>query len=119
MLKAERFEVFLQRLAERRAAETAEEALDQIAEALNTVEDEFTHIPYDPARWQDDGRMYAPQRDAERSVPGAPELRRYRSRAHNTVVSEGGAIEIREISGGPIFDKVGADGRSVEDWRNR
>ena len=68
--RAERLQEFFRRLAALSAAGNAEEALLQIEQTLNQVEDEFTGIVYDPENWQTDGRMYPPQKDSLRNVDG-------------------------------------------------
>jgi hypothetical protein len=57
--------------------------------------------------------MYPPQVDSLRAVPGRSDVKRFRSRSHNTLIGDNGAVEIRELSGGTIFSKPGADGRTV------
>jgi hypothetical protein len=101
------------RLAATPDATTAEEALAQFSSILNEVEDELTAIPYDPENWQADGRLYPPQPDSARSVPGHPLVVRYRSRMHNTFIGANGSIEVQGIDGSVHFQKSGADGRSV------
>ncbi len=73
----------------------------------------MTTIPFDPTNWQNDGRMYPPQMDSLRTVPGRDDVRRFRSKAHNTLVGDNGAIEIRDLSGRPILAKPGVDGRTI------
>jgi len=109
--KAERFAEFLRRPHAAPAAASFDEAIQQVGDILNTVEDEMTLIPYDPANWQSDGRMYPPQLDNRRAVPGRSDLWRFRSKSHNTLIADNGAIEIRDLSGRPVFTKCGADGR--------
>jgi hypothetical protein len=92
---------------------TAEEVLAQFSNILNRVEDELTSIPYDPENWLVDGRLYPPQADSARPVPGHPLAVRYRSRKHNTFVGANGSIEVQGIDGCVHFRKRGADGRSV------
>jgi hypothetical protein len=111
--KAERFAEFLRRLGAAPTASAFDEAYRQLSDILNAVEDELTTIPFDPANWQNDGRMYAPQMDSLRAVPGRSDVRRFRSRSHNTLIAINGAIEIRDLSGRPIFSKAGADGQRV------
>lgn len=111
--KSSRLAEAFRRLAAAPHAATAEEVLAQFAEILNEVEDELTSIPYDPASWLVDGRLYPPQPDSARSVPGHPRLVRYRSRKHNTFVGANGSIEVQGIDRRVHFQKRGADGRSV------
>ena len=82
---------------------------------LNAVEDELSGMPYDLEKWQSDGRMYPPQDDSERGVPGRPFVRRYRSRRHNTFIAENGALEIRTVDDEILLTKAGADGRFIWD----
>jgi hypothetical protein len=111
--KGERLAEFLRRLGAAPAAAGHDEAFRQIGDILNAVEDELTSIPFDPAHWQTDGRMYPPQPDSVRAVPGRPDVRRYRSRSHSTLIGDGGAIEIRDGQGAAVFSKPGADGRGL------
>ncbi len=114
--KAERFAELLRRLRHAPAAADFDEAYRQIGDILNAVEDEMTSIPYDPANWQDDGRMYPPQMDSVRPVPGRDDVKRFRSKAHNTWIGANGAngaIEILSLSGQVLLSKPGADGRTV------
>jgi hypothetical protein len=73
----------------------------------------MTTIPFDPANWQNDGRVYPPQLDSLRAVPGRSGVKRFGSRSHNTLMGDNGALEIRDLSDGSIFSKPGADGRTV------
>ncbi|MGE0493592.1 MAG: hypothetical protein AB7S38_30565 [Vulcanimicrobiota bacterium] len=116
--RAERLQEFFRRLAALSAAGNAEEALLQIEQTLNQVEDEFTGIVYDPENWQTDGRMYPPQKDSLRNVDGFDGVQRFRSRQHNTFLGPNGAIETRRVatppeSGEILFRKNGADGKGV------
>lgn len=108
--RTERFAEFLLRLQIAPPASDFDEAYRQLCDILNVVEDELTTIPYDPANWQNDGRLYPPQMDSVRPVPGRPEVRRFRSRRHSTLIGDNGAIEIRDASGRAILVKPGADG---------
>lgn len=112
--KRERFAEFLARLSIAPPARTAHEAYCLLGDTLNQVEDELTDIPFVPENWQTDGRMYPPQADAARDVPGRDDLVRYRSKAHSTYIRDNGAIEIHDASGQVLFSKLGADGRGVE-----
>lgn len=111
--KPARLREFYRRLARAEPAGSIEAALELLEEVLRETEDELTDIPYDPNRWQTDGRLYAPQWDSVRDVPGNPTVKRFRSRGHNTFISENGAIEIRTVAGDLEFQKVGADGRDI------
>jgi hypothetical protein len=77
------------------------------------VEDELTGIPYDPDSWREDGRIYPPQRDNMRQVPGHPHVARFRSRKHSTYVGMNGSLEIVSLGGTVQIRKPGADGRHV------
>ena len=113
--KSVRFTAFLDRLRSAPAAATFDEAYQQLCAILNEVEDTLTSIPYDPENWQTDGRMYPPQPDSMREVPGRPAVKRFRSRGHNTLIGENGAIEIQLVNPANevVFAKPGADGREV------
>ena len=111
--KSERFAEFLRRLGTAPAASDCDEAYRQLGDILNAVEDEMTTIPFDLANWQNDGRMYPPQMDSLRAVTGCRDVKRFRSRSHNTLIAINGAIEIRDLSGRAIFSKPGADGQTV------
>lgn len=89
------------------AASSADDAFTLLATTLNTVEDEFTDIPFNPARWMTDGRMYPPQPDSARPVPGRPDLTRYRNRGHSTIIGNDGSITIFEVCGTCVLKKPG------------
>ena len=110
-----RFREFLGQLGAASPASGFDEARQLLAETLNAVEDAMSGVPFDPSRWQSDGRMYPPQDDSERAVPGYPDVRRYRSRRHNTFIATNGALEIRTVEGEVLLTRAGADGRLVWD----
>jgi len=112
--KAERFAEFLLRLNAAPPAITREEAFEFLGKTLIEVEDELTDIPFMPENWQTDGRMYPPQEDSARDVPGRSDLVRYRSRGHHTYIRANGAIEVRDLAGRVIISKKGSDGAGVE-----
>ncbi|PAY19145.1 hypothetical protein CKO51_12315 [Rhodopirellula sp. SM50] len=112
--KKERFQEFVRRLESAGNVATAKEALSLLREMLTAVEDEMSGIPNDPARWQTDGRMYPPQDDNARDVENRPDLVRYRSRGHNTLIRDNGAIEIRDLQGNIFLSKPGSDGNGVD-----
>ena len=72
--KSERITAFLERLKSAPAASNHDEAMGQIVEILNRVEDEMTSIPYDPTFPANDGRMYPPQPDSKRLVPNRSDV---------------------------------------------
>lgn len=118
--KAKRLQAFLDLLEQLPAAASHTEALRQLGNALDAVEDRHSGVPYDPANWQSDGRMYPPSADSHRPVPGHPSVARYRNRAHNTFLGRNGVIEIRRVRPGSppqdgevLLSKPGADGRTV------
>ena len=101
--KGERLRIVYERLFDAPPAATANDALRLLSEVLNAVEDEFSSVPYNPLSWQSDGRMYPPQLDSERPVPGNPLLRRFRSKRHNTFFGANGSILIEDLDGNVIF----------------
>jgi hypothetical protein len=112
--KKERLAEFYRRLRAAPPAGSHDEALGQIRDILNKVEDEMTSIPYNPANWQSDGRLYPPMDDMRRDVAGWPDVVRYRSKGHNTFIRSNGAVEIQLAVGGQVqFAKNGSDGRGV------
>lgn len=115
----ERFALFLKRLLVSPAAATHDEARALLADTLNAVEDAFSGVAFDPGKYLTDGRLYPPQDDSRREVPGRDDVVRFRSRGHNTWIASNGAIRIEKIGkmGEPAvccLDKPGADGRTVE-----
>ena len=65
-----------------------------IAETLNKVEDEYSGVPFDPAHWRTDGRMYPFDEDSAADVDVKPDVTAYRSRGHETFIARNGAFEI-------------------------
>lgn len=119
LTQAERIAVFLKRLEHSKPARTREEAFRHVTDTLNAVEDSFSGAAYDPEKHLTDGRLYPPQPDSKRDVPGREDVVRYRSRGHNTWIADNGAIRIEKIAKGaepPVccLDKPGADGKTVE-----
>jgi hypothetical protein len=112
--KHERFALFVNRLMAAPCARSAEEAYLLLGNTLNALEDELSGIPLDPSKWASDGRMYPPQSDNARDVAGRPELTRYRSLAHNTYISESGAIRIEKINRDLVLSKPACNGNEVQ-----
>jgi hypothetical protein len=115
----ERVAVFLKRLDASPPAKNPDEARTLLADALNAVEDDFSGVAYDPEKHLTDGRLYPPQEDSRREVPGRSDVVRYRARAHNIWIASNGAIRIERIGKtgqSPVccLDKPGADGKTVE-----
>jgi hypothetical protein len=111
--KAERLAEFLRRLAAAPPAADFDEAYRQICDILNAVEDDMTNIPYDPSKWMVDGRLYPPQADHMKLMPGRSDVKRFRSRANATLIGDNGAIRIEDLSGRTILDKPGGDRRTI------
>jgi hypothetical protein len=112
--RSERLKEFFRRLVVAPSASDHDEAMQQVTDILNRVEDEMTSIPYDPTFPLNDGRMYPPQPDSKRAVSGRTDVTRYRSKGHSTLIGDNGAIRIIDhASGNVVFDKPGADGQSI------
>lgn len=114
--KAERLKEFISRFTRLPRASNFEEARTQLISKLNEVEDELSGVPYNPDTLLNDGRMYPPQDDNVKNVPGHPHLKRLRSKDHNTYIRDNGATKIVTISTGiVILDKPGSNGLRVDD----
>ena len=113
--KRDRLEEFFRRLLQAPSAETLDEALRQLINILNAVEDELTTTPYDPDQWRHDERIYPPQPDNMHEVPGHPHVKRFRSLGHNAYIGANGSIEIVSLDGTAELRKNGVDGRGVWD----
>jgi hypothetical protein len=112
--RAERLREVLRRLDAAPPCASADEARALLTSTLNDVEDEMAEIPSNPAMPRTDGRMYPPQDDSERAVPGRDDVRRYRSARHNTFIGAAGAIRIEEVRGACVLNKPGQDGQTIE-----
>ena len=112
--KRDRFKVFIERLRAAPAVSSDIEAIMLLRAILNEVEDEYSGVPDNPANHTSDGRLYPPQDDAKRSVPGRLDLTRYRNRGHNTYVGANGAIFFVSADGREIvLAKSGHDGNLI------
>ena len=81
---------------------------------MNSIEDEMSGVVNDPTAWIHDGRLYPPQLDSGREVPGRPDLIRFRSVAHNTFIGKNGAILVQTKNGVVEFSKAGSDGKWIQ-----
>jgi hypothetical protein len=104
---------FFDRLAKAASAASHDEARALVDGTLNAVEDEYSGVPFNPANWKVDGRMYPPQDDRASDVEGHPGVIVYGSKRHNTFIAQNGAIEIQTLDGVVEFTKNGADGNGV------
>jgi hypothetical protein len=111
--KRERLEGSFRRLRAAPMAGTFDEMYAQLCNILDAVEDELRGVPNCSENWESDGRLYPPQKDAARPVPGHPQVKRFRSRRHNTYIGENGSVEIVALSGRLEVQKSGVDGRDV------
>jgi hypothetical protein len=110
----ERLAEFRRRLLAAPVVDAFDKAYEQLSDILNRVEDDLTDILFSPDAWQTDGRMYPPQSDNLRDVPGRPRVKRFRSRKHSIYIGDNGAIEIRtEPDGELLLSKPGADDLEV------
>jgi hypothetical protein len=123
--RQERLEEFYRRLERRPPFGSLDEARAGLAAELHQVEDDFSGIPRHPDGPTEapyDRRFYPPH--VSREKPDVPGVRSFRQVKHRTSFAENGAIEIVEVQpggvpvGDPIFEKPGADGRSVADFRS-
>lgn len=108
-----RLQAFLERLVSAAPASSHDEARSLLANILNAVEDEYSGVPFNPANWAADGRLYPPQDDRASDDDDIPGVVVYRSRAHTTLIGPNGAIEIQRLDGTVELSKPGADGNGV------
>lgn len=95
-----------------RPAASFEAAWSDLERTIDEVEDEFSGVPKNPARWQSDGRIYMPQVDSEVRPP-RPWVRKFRTRGHYALFGPNGSVEVQDLKGERIHQRRGADGRGV------
>src|SRR5580704_7216946 len=121
----ERLNEFFHRLTEMSPFGSFDDAWAGLATELHKVEDELSGIPRNFEEVNEappDGRMYPPhmKREVRSDAPG---IRSFRQKRHLTSFADNGAIEIVEVRDGaplldhPVFEKPGAEGRRVADYR--
>jgi len=88
----DRLAEFYVRLDKTPAAATGVETRARLAEILVQVENELSGLPNLPGT---EGRMFPPQDDSRRAVPGWPDVVRFRAMKHHVLIRANGALEIR------------------------
>lgn len=111
--KGERLREIYRRLAQVPAAGTFAEMRAQLTAIINEVENELTPFPYDPEKWQVDGRIYPVQEDNIFAVQGHSRVKLLRARKNRVYIGENGSVEIRNASDAVVFRKPGLDGLGV------
>ena len=103
----ERLQVFFHRLEAAPAADSAEKAMALVCRLIEAVEDEFCPLPRkSPPPLDFTGRMYAPQSDRTRRLPGGQWVAN--TRGHRIYCQPDGAILIENTPGGrTVFSKPG------------
>jgi hypothetical protein len=113
--KVKRLQEFFKRLDAAPPASSADAAFDLLAETLNTIEDEFSGVPFRPENWETDGRMYPPKEDSRIKCPERPSLRKYRNKRHYNYIGHNGSIRIETLDAKILLDKSGQDGRKTHE----
>ena len=113
--RAHRLQLFFAQLLAAPLAASHDEAYALIVNILNTIEDNFSGVPANPANWRTDGRMYPPQADMARSHPTLPGVIVYRNARHRTLIGMNGAFAIQDAENNNIIvEKTGQDGLGLE-----
>jgi hypothetical protein len=113
LTRRQRLEEFFRRVTAAPPCADAQSALSLLTQVLTEVEDEFSGAANDPREYISDGRLYPPQADAARPVPGHHGVIRYRSVGHNTFISADGAMLILEINGECLLNKPSESGKTI------
>lgn len=116
MERGQRFKLFLELLMSEAKSANMGEAKASLEWTLNEIEDQHSGVPYDPAKWESDGRMYPPQDDFLQKGSNE-DIAIYHSRGHRISFGRNGAIRI-EVRSGPekgkvVLDKFGQDGKAL------
>jgi hypothetical protein len=113
--KSERLQEIYRQLARAPAAGTFTEMREQLAHIINAVEDQLSGMPYNPANWRTDGRIYPVQEDKVFDVAKHPRVTLLRARKNLVYIGDNGSIEIQDASGCVTIHKPGSDGLGV--WK--
>lgn len=117
MKKMARMKMLLERLAKAPLCRSHDEAYRLLSQELNAIEDEYSGVPFEPEKWESDGRLYMPQRDNASLSPQHRGVIRYRSRSHWTFVADNGAFLIQEIpTNRVVLERPGEDGRLTAEF---
>jgi hypothetical protein len=112
--KAQRVNLFIERLRACALVGSHDAAFALIGETLNRVEDEFSGAPFRPENWKVDGRMYPPDPNYAFRDEGSATIE-YRSFRHSTFIGRNGAFSIAErFSGRVLLEKAGLDGNRLK-----
>ncbi|HEY3856666.1 MAG TPA: hypothetical protein VGO67_19955 [Verrucomicrobiae bacterium] len=107
--------MFFKKLKAAPSASSADEASRLVVETLNSIEDEFSGVPYRPENWRSDGRMYPSREDSLVKFPERPSLLKYRNKGHYNYIGPNGSIRVETLDGKILLDKPGQDGRKTHD----
>lgn len=92
------------------SGDTAKVFVDTV---LNTIEDEFSGVPYNPQTFEDDGRLYPAQEDFRQKSP-VPNVAVYFHKAHASYFGDNGSIRIsRRRPPQVLIERAGCDGITI------
>lgn len=116
--KSDRIRIFHDELLAASPARDMSGAREQLARILNSVEDRYSGVRFNPAAATapPDGRMYPPDDAFERRSSHAS-IRVFAHRQHRTSFGANGAIHIELSDGTPLISKPGANGKTIEDLK--